>query len=136
MSRIAAVDDDPDMIALYEDCLSDHHEVVSYSSGAAVLAGIASSGAECVLVDIDLGDMNGVTVLRALRAMEALRGVPILAVTTHSRQSERAVYLNEGFDDYIAKPVNPELLLATVETALRGECMPFLDDEQEIQSDD
>ena len=129
MGCIAVADDDEDMLAFYEIALGDIHEVLPYSSGKALLADVASRAPDCIVCDIDLGDMHGIEVLRALRLEPKLKGVPVLAVTAHSKLTMRAKYLSEGFDDYIAKPVSQDVLLATVESALRGECMPFRDDD-------
>jgi DNA-binding response OmpR family regulator len=129
MKTIAIADDDPDMVRLLRQILADHHEVASYSTGAQLLREIVVEPPACVVLDIDLGDMNGIAVLRALRADARTKAIPVIAVTTHNYETERAKYLNEGFDDYIAKPFDADVLLATVATALAGECQPFIDDE-------
>ncbi len=86
---------------------------------------IASDGAQAVeyyklyrpklvLMDISMPIMNGYEACRAIRKMEReneyMVGAPIIAVTAHAVKGDRQKCLDAGMDDYIAKPVSPEVL--------------------------
>ncbi|HEY3253989.1 MAG TPA: response regulator, partial [Polyangiaceae bacterium] len=73
-----------------------------------------------VLLDIQLPTMDGYSVARALRQNDALRGVPIVAVTSYAMPGDREKALEAGCTGYIEKPINPETFVAEVEQALSG----------------
>ena len=63
--------------------------------------------------------MDGYAVARALRENEALRGTPIIAVTSYAMPGDREKALAAGCTGYIEKPINPDTFVAEVERALR-----------------
>jgi len=71
-----------------------------------------------VLLDIQLPTMDGYAVARALRQNDALRQIPILAVTSYAMPGDREKALEAGCTGYIEKPINPETFVAEVERAL------------------
>ena len=71
-----------------------------------------------VLLDIQLPTMDGYAVARALRQNDALRAIPILAVTSYAMPGDREKALEAGCTGYIEKPINPETFVAEVERAL------------------
>lgn len=130
MSRIAIIDDNADVLALFRTLIDPFHEVRTYADAASALDGVRQDKPDVVLLDISLGAANGVDVLYEIRALPGLKAVPIIAVTAHSARHERARFLAEGFTDYVAKPLTDHgILLAVIETALRGESAPEMDDD-------
>jgi CheY-like chemotaxis protein len=130
MPRIAIVDDNTDVLALFSTLITPHHEVRTYSDATSALAGMKGDRPDLVLLDISLGDANGVDLLHQLRDQPGMQVMPIIAVTSHSQRVERARFLAEGFTDYVAKPLTDhDLLLSVIETALRGESTPWMDDD-------
>ena len=73
-----------------------------------------------VLLDIQLPTMDGYAVARALRQNDALRQIPILAVTSYAMPGDRERALEAGCTGYIEKPINPETFVEEVERALAG----------------
>lgn len=82
------------------------------------LAMAAAEPPQLVLLDIQLPGMDGFEVLRRLRALPALAHVPVVAVSANAMPADRERAAAAGFDDYITKPVDMPLLLATVERLL------------------
>ena len=78
---------------------------------------------DCILMDLELPDMDG---LEATRRIRALRGphIPILALTARLLQDERHLCTLAGMDDFLAKPVDPSLLYRTLERHLPEACRP------------
>jgi CheY-like chemotaxis protein len=132
MPRIAIVDDNVDVLALFRSIVDPYHEVRTYADAASALAGVKQHRPDVVLLDISLGDANGVDVLHQLRAQAGQAALPVIAVTAHSQRVERARFLSEGFTDYLAKPLTDyALLLSVIETALRGESSPWMDNDDD-----
>jgi CheY-like chemotaxis protein len=59
-----------------------------------------------IFLDISLPDLDGVEVLRRIRADESLRELPVVALTAHAMMGDGKRFLDVGFDDYLNKP-NP-----------------------------
>jgi len=75
-----------------------------------------------ILMDIQLPDMDGVAALRALREYEATGHIPVIAITSYAMKGDRERFLSEGFVDYISKPIDNEVFLASVKTTLDRCC--------------
>lgn len=109
--RLALVEDNIDNRVLAHAFLDDRFDLDDYENGPDALAGIARSKPELILLDISLPGMDGVEVLRRLRADPALAGLPVIAITAHAMTGDREKYLALGFDDYVTKPIVDEQLL-------------------------
>ena len=68
-----------------------------------------------ILMDIGLPDISGLEVIKKLKKDEALKPIPVLAVTIHSTESDRKDFLEAGCDGYIPKPISVPEFLDTVE---------------------
>jgi two-component system, cell cycle response regulator DivK len=73
-----------------------------------------------VVLDIQLPIMDGYHVAQALRAIDALRDTPIIAVTSHAMVGDREKALAAGCNGYIEKPINPETFVAEVASFARS----------------
>lgn len=111
MKKIAVVEDNPDNRLLVQVMLEPWYEVVEYETGAAALAGLLLDKPDLVLLDISLPEMDGAEVLRRIRADEALRALPVIALTANAMAGDREKYIAGGFDDYVAKPIVDEAVL-------------------------
>jgi CheY-like chemotaxis protein len=118
MPKLAIIDNDPDVLRFLNLVLSPHHQVTCYASGRAALEGLLGDPPDLVLLDINLGDMSGVEVGRAIRGHAKLGSVPIIAITTHVNASERAKLIGEGFTSHVAKPIVDVQSLLTLVTLL------------------
>lgn len=93
MKKIAVVEDNPDNRLLVRLILEPHYEVAEYASGRSTLEGLAREMPDLLLLDISLPEMDGVEVLRRIRATPALRGLPVIALTAHAMAGDREKYL-------------------------------------------
>ena len=78
---------------------------------------------ELVLMDISMPNLGGVEATQAIRAYEEEQGipkVPIVALTAHALRGDRESLLEQGLDDYVAKPVSPEKLKSVIENWLNS----------------
>lgn len=123
--QIYVVDDQEEARTLLAEALQDQGaRAESFASGEAVvaaLAGLAQDRWPGVLVcDISLGDTDGYQVISRIRQLEEKRRVslggrlPAIALSGHSAAEDRLYALLAGFQVYMAKPVDPRELAATV----------------------
>lgn len=92
------------------------YRIVSAPDG---LRGIAMAQAvepDLILLDIQLPTMDGYEVARALRNLDTLRDIPIIAVTSYAMVGDREKALEAGCTGYIEKPINPETFVDEIET--------------------
>ncbi|MFM6852533.1 MAG: response regulator transcription factor [Sphingopyxis sp.] len=92
------------------------YAVTSVDSGAAALAAVANRPPDIVLLDYMMPHMNGVDVLREWRANPATVNLPVIMVTARAEGSATIEALEAGADDYVAKPIDFDVLRARIET--------------------
>jgi CheY-like chemotaxis protein len=86
------------------------HETLTAFTGPDAVAAAAEFKPEVVLLDIGLPGMDGFEVARRLRAMPALAGAFLVAMTGYGSDDDRATAREAGFDEYLVKPVDLDLL--------------------------
>jgi two-component system chemotaxis response regulator CheY len=115
MASILAVDDSKSMRQLLVATLVEAgHEVTQASDGVEGLALAKTRAFDLVLSDINMPNMDGLTLLRHLRILPALKTCPILILTTEMDPDLRRQAKQAGATGWIVKPFNPEQLLATI----------------------
>ncbi len=114
--RILVVDDDPDMRQMMTQFLRQNGTIALPSATETEVRNHLDGGrVDLILLDVMLGDENGLEICRRLRQEQ---DVPIIMVSALSADHQRMEGYAVGADDYIAKPFNPELLLARVRAVL------------------
>ena len=71
-------------------------------------------GYDAVLMDIQMPGMDGLKATRILREYARFDNLPIIAMTAHAMNGDREKSLSVGMQDYIAKPIEPSVLLSTL----------------------
>ena len=99
--------------------LTQHgYEVVSAFDGPSGITLAQSLAPDLILLDIQLPDMDGYSVARALRDVEALQATPIIAVTSYAMVGDREKSLGAGCNGYIEKPINPDTFVTEIDKFL------------------
>ncbi|MCL2182392.1 MAG: response regulator [Chitinispirillia bacterium] len=115
---IFLVDDDLTNLMAGKKALSDVYEVFTLNSGARLLKALEKSIPDLVLLDVEMPEMNGYEVIKALRASERTAGIPVIFLTAKSDCENELEGLTLGAIDYIIKPFSPPLLLKRIEVHL------------------
>jgi DNA-binding response OmpR family regulator len=117
MDKILIIDDDTELCALVTEYLSgDGFLVDSVHSGDRGLARALKTEHVLVVLDVMLPGLNGLEVLRRLRATTR---TPVLLLTARGEDVDRILGLELGADDYLPKPFNPRELVARIRAILR-----------------
>ena len=116
--RILIVDDVVENLHALVAVLRDDYAITAATSGEKALELVRRAPPELILLDIRIPDMDGYSVLSALKIAPATSEIPVIFVTALAEASDEARGLALGAADYITKPVNPELLKARVRTQL------------------
>lgn len=109
--RILYVEDDPRSAGAVSELASQNGDVLVWEeNGSAALLRAGMELFDVIILDRMLGDLDGLTITKRLR--ESGIGTPILILSALGRSSDRADGLDAGADDYMAKPFEPEELMA------------------------
>lgn len=116
MAKILAVDDSASMRQMVSFTLKGAgHDVVEAGDGEEALKlAKAQSGIDLVISDINMPNMDGISLIKHLRALPSYKFTPILMLTTESSTEKKGEGRAAGATGWIVKPFNPEQLLATI----------------------
>jgi PleD family two-component response regulator len=118
--RILVVDDDRDIARFVELNLSlEGFEVEVAYDGAAAIERATALLPDLILLDVMMPVVDGVEVVRRLRAQSSTASIPVVMLTAKSLSADKVVGLTAGADDYIVKPFDTLELVARVRTTLR-----------------
>ena len=119
MATIMTVDDTATMRQMVSFTLhSVGHEVLQASDGQEGLALAKTRKFDLVIADVNMPNMDGITLVRSLRALPEYKFTPILLLTTESHDSKRQEGKGVGATGWIVKPFNPEQLINVVRKVL------------------
>ena len=115
--KILIVDDEAEIRNMLNIFLSvEDFEIVEADGGKAALRQAVSAKPDLIVLDLGLGDMDGVEVISALRQFS---NTPVIVLTARNDDRQTVVALNAGADDYVTKPFRAEILLARINANLR-----------------
>lgn len=119
--RILVVDDSSTMRRIIINTLtklgySDFHEASNGREGIERLAGHV---VDMVITDWNMPEMSGLDFIRALRANDATKQLPVLMVTTNAAQEDIVQALQAGVNNYVVKPFTPDTIKDKIEAVLK-----------------
>ncbi len=116
-TQIVVIDDEPQIRRFLDISLrAQGYRVVLAANGREGLDVLAAHGADLVVLDIGLPDMDGHEVLRELRGWSQ---VPVIMLTVRAGEAEKVAALDAGANDYVTKPFGTQELMARVRVLLR-----------------
>ena len=121
MATVLTVDDSPSIRQMIKVVLEPAgHRIIEAGDGKEGLAKAQSSRPDMVITDLNMPLMNGLELIRALRKLPSLTGLPIVFLTTESSDAVKQEAKSAGATGWITKPFKPEQLLAVVAKLVRA----------------
>jgi CheY-like chemotaxis protein len=116
LARILYVEDEPDIRMVAQMALEavGGFNVITCPSGSEALAAAPTAAADLLLLDVMMPGMDGPSTLKALRALPATAGTPVIFMTAKVQAAEVAQYRELGAIDVIHKPFDPMELSAQI----------------------
>ena len=113
--RILVVEDQEDNRRILRDLLTSvGYEIIEAVTGEEGVALAETGHPDLILMDIQLPGIDGYEATRRVRALPALRQVPIIAVTSYALSGDDVKAKEAGCDGYVPKPFSPRALLAKI----------------------
>lgn len=120
--RILVAEDNHDNLFLIEEILKiGNYEMIKACNGQEAIDMAARMNPDLILMDIQMPDMSGLDAINNIRQLPELRHIPIVALTARAMKGDREEFMATGCDDYVAKPVDPVVLMAVLNTWLGEE---------------
>jgi CheY-like chemotaxis protein len=121
MKRILLIEDDQLITNLIVILLErEGYEVITSSTAENGIALARDSPPDLILMDIALPGMDGLEATRILKAGDATRAVPVVALTAQARKEDAEKARRAGCDGFIAKPLSTRTFLAEIAGHIRG----------------
>ena len=119
MATILAVDDSASMRQMVTFTLKGAgHDVVEACDGQEALDKAKTQQFDLVISDVNMPVMDGITLIKELRALTEYKFTPLLMLTTESGDDKKSQGKTAGATGWIVKPFNPDQLLATIKKVL------------------
>ena len=110
---VLVVDDDPVMRTLVQVACAQAHLAVTVAADAGAFRGaLQSSTPSVIVIDIEVGDVNGLDLVREARANAPSAGTPVLVLSGHTDTATREAAIAAGATDYLMKPISLPVLAA------------------------
>ena len=117
-SRILVVEDNDAVRERVSRLLSTLGQVTTATDGLAALEVLRAGGVDLVVTDVMMPRLDGLRLLKAIRADDDLRSTPVIMLLARAGPEAAAGAIEDGADDYVVKPFTPAELLARCRTSL------------------
>ncbi len=113
--RILAIDDMPDVLNTVKAVLSARYQVFGVTNHKTALKFLASNHADLILLDIEMPDMDGFSMLSIIRRIKAYLNTPVLFLTGNVSVENVRKSFDLGANDFIKKPIEAQVLIGKIE---------------------
>jgi len=117
--KILAIDDSPEIISVIRSAVSSDYTLLAATSAIKDLEIARSQDVDMILLDVMMPEMDGFEVLAALKQDANLKDIPVIFVTGKNSTGDEVQGLQMGAVDFVAKPIEPTILRARVNTQVR-----------------
>ncbi len=119
MKTILTVDDSPSIRQMIKFTLSENgYNVIEAVDGQDALEKVKSASVNLVITDLNMPNMDGITLIKNLRQNPLFKFTPILMLTTESQETKKSEGKQAGATGWIIKPFKPEQLTAVIKKVL------------------
>ena len=113
--KVLVVDDNLVNRKVASEILRNHHCIVDTAvNGKEAIEKVMANDYAIVLMDIQMPVMDGIAATAAIKQINTKKTPPIIAMTAYSMKEDKLKYMSLGMDDYLAKPIRVESLLAKI----------------------
>lgn len=120
MSRVLIIDDSPTETYKLTSILEKNgHTVLTADNAESGLALAKKELPDLVLMDVVMPGLNGFQATRQLTKTPETAHIPVIMVTTKDQQTDRVWGMRQGAKAYLSKPIDPQLLMATMAEVLK-----------------
>jgi signal transduction histidine kinase len=113
-ARVLIADDNSDMCQYLARLLSEQYEVETVADGQAAIRAVHKHPPDLIVSDVMMPILDGFELLKALRADEQTRAIPVILLSARAGEESRVEGIQAGADDYLIKPFSARELLARV----------------------
>jgi two-component system, OmpR family, response regulator MtrA len=118
-ARVLVADDDDDILALVKAVLErEGHEVIAVHDGAQALESVQAKSPDLVVLDISMPELDGLEVLRRVRAEAVTRDLPVILLSAQAQEADVERGYAIGASAYVKKPFSPRELAERVDALL------------------
>lgn len=120
MAKILIVDDQKSVLLTLEALLAQNgHKVVACTNAVDAMRSLAAENFDLVITDAIMpGGSDGYSLTRTIRRQPSLTKIPVILLTGKRERSDVEKGIDSGANDYIVKPIDPELLIAKIRNIL------------------
>lgn len=117
-AKILIIDDDPVCTGLLLAILGDDYQVTTANSGSGGIDVLNSLHPDLIFLDITMPEVNGYEVLKFLKSDSAQANIPVVVISSLVETSDRDFALKLGANDYVNKPIMPDVIQKMVDQYL------------------
>lgn len=121
MKHILVVDDNKTNLVMAKDALGEIYKVTAVTMGAQALKFLEKNTCDLILLDINMPEMDGFEVMQHIQQMEQCANIPIIFLTADDDAAVESRCLEEGAQDFIAKPFVKRVMLSRISRLLELE---------------
>ena len=120
--KVLCIEDNPRNLKLVERVLSEDEnlQLLSAPDGEIGIDIARSHQPSLILMDISLPGIDGIETFKQLKKFEETKEIPVVAISANAREEDIQRAMDEGFQDYLTKPIKIELLLSSVQKYLES----------------
>ena len=118
--KLLVIDDDPDLLLYLDGILTADFVVHTADNAAAALQLIEEGNVNLIICDLDMPEMNGLTLCGIVKRNPRHAKVPFLLLTGKDSEAQKLIAFEHGVDDFVEKPFRSELLTWRVKTLLKN----------------
>jgi len=121
MPRVLIVDDSPTETYKFKEILEKHgFDIITADNGADGVAVARQEKPDVVLMDVVMPGLNGFQATRQLSKGPDTQHIPVIIVTTKDQETDKVWGRRQGASDYLTKPVDETVLIATIKRVMSG----------------
>ncbi|MDR1724121.1 MAG: response regulator [Tannerella sp.] len=116
--KLLIIDDNPDLLWMLTDILSEEYEIVTAGNGKQGLALIETNTPDLIITDIMMPEIDGITLARKIKSDRYTQHIPLVILSARNNSEDRIEGLESGADAYVPKPFDADYLKAVVRRQL------------------